>query len=38
MVKAFNDGWAAMEKYQTDFRTAIYALAVQKVADALPEV
>ena len=38
MVKAFNDGWSAMEKYQTDFRTAIYALAVQKVADALPEV
>jgi len=36
MVKAFNDGWAAMEKYQTDLRTAVYALAVQKVVDALP--
>lgn len=38
MVKAFNDGWAAMQRYNTDFRTAIYALAVQKVVDALPEL
>ncbi len=38
MVKAFNDGWEAMQRYQTDFRTAIYALAVQKVVDALPKL
>lgn len=38
MVKAFNDGWEAMKKYDTDLRTAIYALAVQKVVDALPEL
>jgi glutamate dehydrogenase/leucine dehydrogenase len=38
MVKAFNDGWEAMNTYGTDFRTAIYALAVQKVVDALPSV
>lgn len=37
MVKAFNDGWAAREKYQADFRTAVYALAVQKVVEALPK-
>jgi glutamate dehydrogenase/leucine dehydrogenase len=38
MVKAFNDGWAAMQRYNTDFRTAIYALAVQKVVNALPKL
>lgn len=35
MVKAFNEGWEAMTKYSTDLRTGVYAVAVQKVVDAL---
>lgn len=35
MVQAFNEGWEAMNKYKTDMRTGVYAVAVQKVVDAL---
>jgi len=38
ITKAFIDGWQAREKFQTDFRTAVYALAVQRVVAALPKV
>lgn len=34
MTTAFNDAWGAMENYRCDMRTATYALAVKKVADA----
>ena len=38
ITKAFIDGWQAREKFQTDFRTAVYALAIQRVVAALPKV
>lgn len=37
MVEAFNDIWAAKEKYNTDLRTAAFALAVERVAAAIRE-
>lgn len=35
MVEAFNDIWAAKEKYGVNMRTAAFALALQRVADAM---
>lgn len=35
MVKAFEDGLKAAEKYKVDMRMGVYSLAVQKVVDAM---